>query len=260
MTLDAATVVAAARARVYVPPGVPEVVTGEFRLVAMPTTWATPTVVHDLDSTRPAAALVDDVVRAARDLGRPDVVLWTRPGTRPADLVDHLRDRGAVLDEELAVLARPLPADPGALPDLAVPDDVAVHDGTGLAVLREFDAVGVAVFGGTPSTDESLLAEHTRGLGAGLGLVARRHGVALGAAGITLSGATARLWGGAVLEQARGTGVYRALLAHRLRLAVQEGATLALVKGRLTTSAPILARTGFAAYGVERSYRLAVPG
>lgn len=264
MSLDAAAVTAAARAWVYVPPGAPEVVTEEFRVVAFPTTWPDPTAAHDLESTRPAADLVDDVLAVARRLGRTDVLFWTHDGTRPEDLVAHLLERGAVAVEELAVLARPLPG-PGGLPvllsDLGVPDDVEVRAATDLASLRALDAVGVAVFGGTPSSDESLLAEHTRGLSTGLGVVARRDGEAVGAAGLTMLGdGVTGLWGGAVPEHARGTGVYRALLAHRLGLAVTEGATIALVKGRLTTSAPILARAGFATYGVERSYRLAVPG
>jgi hypothetical protein len=36
------------------------------------------------------------------------------------------------------------------------------------------------------------------------------------------------------------------------------GATTALVKGRISTSAPILARAGFTHYGDERGYLLEV--
>lgn len=256
MSLDSAAVLAAARAWVYVPPGAPEVVTPEFRLVAYPTTWAAPTAAYDVDSTRPAPELLDDLLAAVGSLGRPDVVCWTHPGTRPAGLVAHLEQRAAVLHEELAVLARSLKD----LPDLEVPDDVEVRDATDLATLRDLDSVGVAVFGGARSTDESLLTEHTRGLGTGLGVVAYRDGAPVGTAGLTMRGhGMVGLWGGAVLEEARGTGVYRALLAHRMQLAVREGATAAIVKGRLTTSAPTLLRLGFEQHGVERAYRLAVP-
>ena len=48
------------------------------------------------------------------------------------------------------------------------------------------------------------------------------------------------------------------MLAERLRLAREHGATLALVKGRVLTSAPILLRAGFADYGEERCYWLPV--
>ena len=52
----------------------------------------------------------------------------------------------------------------------------------------------------------------------------------------------ARLWGGAVLEAARGQGVYRALLGARLTYGAAHGATMGLVKGRVNTSGPILRR------------------
>jgi hypothetical protein len=40
----------------------------------------------------------------------------------------------------------------------------------------------------------------------------------------------------------------------RLAIARSHGARLALVKGRVETSGPILRRAGFTAYGQERSY------
>jgi hypothetical protein len=44
----------------------------------------------------------------------------------------------------------------------------------------------------------------------------------------------------------------------RIGLAREHGATLALVRGRVQTSGPILLRAGFTGYGEERLYRLAV--
>ena len=75
-------------------------------------------------------------------------------------------------------------------------------------------------------------------------------------AGHLLAGPTIRLWGGAVLPEAQHTGVYRALLDHRLGVGVAAGATMALVKGRVETSAPVLLRAGFRQYGEVRAYRL----
>ena len=46
----------------------------------------------------------------------------------------------------------------------------------------------------------------------------------------------------------------RAVLAARLSYAVAHGATMALVKGRIDTSGPILRRAGFIAYGREPAY------
>jgi GNAT superfamily N-acetyltransferase len=80
-------------------------------------------------------------------------------------------------------------------------------------------------------------------------------GEPVGTAGSTLAGSAVRLWGAGVLEPARGRGVYRAMLAARLRWALEEGASMALVKGRTVTSAPVLRRAGFASYGQERCWQ-----
>jgi Acetyltransferase (GNAT) family len=76
--------------------------------------------------------------------------------------------------------------------------------------------------------------------------------------GCSLAGEVAQLWGAVTLPAARGRGSYRTVLAERLRLAGEHGATLALVKGRVLTSAPILLRAGFADYGEERCYWLPI--
>lgn len=76
------------------------------------------------------------------------------------------------------------------------------------------------------------------------------------AGGCGLVGEVARLWGAGTRTAFRGRGAYRLVLAERLRLAAAQGATLALVKGKVDTSGPILRRAGFAAYGEERAYRL----
>ena len=72
-----------------------------------------------------------------------------------------------------------------------------------------------------------------------------------------MAGDVLRLWGAAVLPEARGTGVYRA----RARppapgRPATPGCRMALVKGRVETSAPVLRRAGFAAYGEERAYHV----
>lgn len=254
MTLDPAVVLAAARAWVYVPPEAQQVRTSDFRVIAYPTTWSQPTVAAGIGSTRAPAEVVDQVLAAAAGLGRDAVAFWVHPDTRPDGLVEELLARGARLTEQLDVLARPL-AGP---PDLDPPTAVEVRPVLDLEAMREHDRVGVLVFGGRECDDEQLAAQVARADPAtGLSFNAYRDGVAVGAAGLTVEDGVARLWGGAELPGARGTGVYRALLAHRLQVAADRGCELALVKGRVETSAPILRRAGFAPYGEEREYLLA---
>ena len=76
--------------------------------------------------------------------------------------------------------------------------------------------------------------------------------------GCTLAGDVAQLWGAITLPASRGYGAYRAVLAERLRLAREHGATLVMVKGRSLPSAPILFRAGFTDYGEQRCYWLPV--
>ncbi len=140
-------------------------------------------------------------------------------------------------------------------PDLDVPPDLEVRRVAGLDDLRATDRIDVEVFGGSHADEESLafaasrLADDQRHL-------VLRGGVPIGAAGHVVAGETVRLWGGAVMPSARGTGAYRALLDHRLREGVEAGCTMALVKGRVDTSAPVLLRAGFRQYGEVRAYRL----
>lgn len=261
MRVDTAAVMRAALAWSYAPPGCPEVRTEDFLLVARPAAWDHPTVVSRIDSARSAAEVIEEIMAAAAGLGRTQVTFWTHPGTRPADLVAHLLAQGAVPDEQMAVLARPLldPAGRPDLPDLAVPADVQVRPALDLGVLRDHDRVGAAVFGGATGTDADLLAGHHDDLTRGVGFVAYRDDLAVAAAGLTVRDGAARLWGGATLPTARRTGAYRALLACRLQVGADLDAPMALVKARVATSAPILRRAGFAQHGEERSYLLGRP-
>jgi GNAT superfamily N-acetyltransferase len=85
-------------------------------------------------------------------------------------------------------------------------------------------------------------------------VVAYASGLPSGSGGVTMVDGVARLWGGVVVPSARGQGVYRAVLDARLSYAVAHGATMALVKGKIDTSGPILRRAGFVAYGREPVY------
>jgi hypothetical protein len=254
VTLDPEHVLAEASAWIWYPPEARTVDTVEYLLIAYPSHFADPTVATRWNSDRPADDLIDEVLEAAHGLGRESVNFFElTDSTRPGDLEQRLRERGGQLTETLAVLALDLR---GGVPDLDVPDDVEVRRVTTLDDLRATDQVDVAAFGGTHADEESLARSATR-LADEPRYLALRAGVPAGAAGHTLGGGTVRLWGGAVVPEARHTGAYRALLDRRLRDGVEAGATMALVKGRVETSAPVLLRAGFQRYGEVRAYRLA---
>jgi GNAT superfamily N-acetyltransferase len=245
-------VAAASAAWVYVPDDAREVRTDEFHLVAYPLHWSTPTIATSIASARPAGELVDAIVDAAHGLGRDAVTIWVTGTTRPAELDVFLSDLGAAHTEHLDVLARPLTD----LPDLDVPSDLELRRVIDEEGVRAHEAVSVAVFGGSFPDDHAVAASVRRLTDSSPQWVAHRDGRPLGSAGMSLVDGVARLWGGGVLEEARGTGVYRALLDVRLRTAQAAGCRLALVKGRVETSGPILRRAGFERYGDERAYLL----
>jgi hypothetical protein len=246
-------VLAEAAAWLWVPPEARTVDTDEFLLIAYPDHFSEPTVATRWNSERPADELIDDVLDAAHGLGRAAVSFFEiGDATRPPDLEPRLRARGAELTETLAVLALDLTC---GVPDLAVPADVEVRRVTTIEDLRATDRIDVTAFGGSPADEEALAATASR-LEDDWRYLALRDGRPVGAAGHVVSGATVRLWGAAVLPEHRHTGAYRALLDARLRAGVAAGATVALVKGRVETSAPVLLRAGFQRFGEVRAYRL----
>jgi GNAT superfamily N-acetyltransferase len=257
MTLTAEEVLAAAVGGVWVPDSAREIRTDEYRLIAYPAHFADPTVVTSIDSSRPASVLVDEVMAAVDGLGRDGVNFFGLSGaTRPQDLEQELQDRGATRTETLAVLALDLRA---VRPDLVVAERVELEVVLDLDTMREADRVEVAVFGGSEGDEEQLAASLAPVL-AGTAqprVLARRDGVPVGSAGHAVTGDVLRLWGACVLPEARRTGVYQALLDHRLRAGLAAGCRMALVKGRVETSARPLLMAGFTQYGEERAYYLA---
>jgi GNAT superfamily N-acetyltransferase len=251
-------VAAASRAWVWVPETAIRAETREYLLVRFPDYYEHPLVLLDFRPEADPATLTDEVLSRAREFEEPELVWWVKLGSREG-MDELVISRGGVLDETLDVLA--LDLTPG-LPGLGSPD-VTLRWTTDEETLRDAYRVLGVVFGGEVPPDQRLRIEIDQvrrdlDAGRGGGVVAYLDDLPIGTGGLTVAGDVGRLWSGSVLEQHRGRGVYRALLAARLEYAVQHGATLALVKGRVETSGPILRRAGFAAHGQERSYRVSL--
>jgi GNAT superfamily N-acetyltransferase len=248
-------VIRASNAWVYVPEGAPTIETADYLLVRFPDHFANVLELVRFTPSRPLQELVVEVLTRARQFGLPSLV-WRVRLDSPAGVEDLLREAGTV-DETLDVLALDLTA---GRPDLGT-SPVEVRWATDPPTARDALAIGVQVFGGVMPPDEEVHRSAARdavGLPVGRGgsLVAYLDGRPVGTGGLSSRGPAAGLWGGAVLDGFRGRGVYRALLAARLEYAAQHHMTMALVKGRVETSGPILRRAGFAAYGQERAYRI----
>lgn len=208
----------------------------------------------DLD----AAAVLDHAIDRTRAWGESQFTFWTNPSDAP-DLEEELRRRNAEHIDTVAVFA--LSVD-GAVVD--VPDEVTVEIVRTREQVRDVDAINVPVWQQQPLDAQGLreeLAEVTTALETreGFRVLARIGDRAVSTGGCTIVDGFVRLWGASTREEDRGRGAYRAVLAERLRQSAAWGAKTALVKGRISTSAPILARAGFTHYGDERAYRLTLP-
>jgi hypothetical protein len=247
-------VAAASAAWLWVPDDAETVETEEYLLVRYPDWFDEPLVLTRIRPRRPVVEVLDEALAGAAGFGLPRVVCWVVADSAPG-LEPLLAQRGTPA-ETLDVLALDLA---GGAPPLAPAPGVELRWVTGVADLREFHSVGADVFGGGVPSEEELEREQARMLltDRQARVLALLDGDPVGAAGFTVADGVLRLWGGAVREEARGRGVYRSLLAARLARGVAGAARMALVKGRVQTSAPILRRVGFEVFGQERSY--AVP-
>ena len=200
---------------------------------------------------------IDAALGLVREAGLPSV-RWA-VGERPenTDLAAALERRGATVHETLDRLSWEPRELPPPRPDVLV---LPVLDEVGARAVGRIDEV---VFGDPPIGEERLpglveecVSDFSRHVGGRF--LAWVDGEGVGSGGLSMAGEVARLWGGATLPHARRRGVYSAVLAERLRVALGWGASLALVKGRIDTSAPILRRFGFAPHGREVTYDLPV--
>jgi 8-oxo-dGTP pyrophosphatase MutT (NUDIX family)/GNAT superfamily N-acetyltransferase len=251
-------VLTAAAAWTWTPPDAVVAETGELTLVIRDRV----ATVHRADGAD-AVKLVIQVLRLAA-ANQADEVRWpVHPATTPADLPTALERVGAQVCQRADILSLDLT---GPLPALDVPGDVTVEIADSPEQLAQAYPVTSAAFEEPmPSaqfrvSEAQELAEQVA-LGPSRTMFrfnARLGGTVEGSGGLTLDGPVAKLWAGAVHPQARSRGVYRAILAARLRLAASRGARFALVKAREGTSAPILRRAGFTSHGQEITYTLVV--
>ena len=254
----------AAAAMEFVPEGAIEVRTGDYRLLrhadwvlgpslgAAQVTWSR--------TARPLGEVIGEVAARVRGWGLPGVAWWVSGVTRPDGTDEALRDHGAGLIDAVQVLARELTGD---LPRPGLPGGVAVELVGDERTFRAASAVRVQGWESLEPDQAELtrqLEETLRDLAtwSSFRVVAFADGEPVSTGGCTLTGEIALLWGAITLPASRGHGSYRALLAERLRLAREHGATLAMAKGRTLPSGPILLRAGFTDYGEERCFWLPV--
>ncbi|HEY6314576.1 MAG TPA: GNAT family N-acetyltransferase [Streptosporangiaceae bacterium] len=248
----------------WLPEGAIEMRTDDYRLIRYPDVVLDPTFraaqVTWSRTTRSLDEVLDEVTAHVRGWALPGVAWWISAATRPPGTEQALCARGADMIDAVQVLAREIG---GGLPELDVPDDVAVELVRDEDTFRAASAVTVQGWERAEPDEIELAHQYQEAIEdlatwSSFRVVALVDNEPVSTGGCSLSDEVAQLWGAVTLPASRGRGSYRAVLAERLRLAREHGATLALVKGRVLTSGPILLRAGFADYGEERCYWLPI--
>jgi hypothetical protein len=195
---------------------------GRRLLVHLPERWGTSRVWRSwaVDEER-AGDLIEETVGEVRAAGGGRILWHTGDRVAPPFLDECLSRYGFRKAEEQEKLRRRERGEPSM-------------EGTSLAMR-------FAAYMNPPSRSGG---EYSRGVVA----VAGAQGV----------GETLRLWGAGTCQRFRGRGAYRALVLERCRGGRRLGATLALAKTNVATSAPILKRAGFCPVGTERRHELEI--
>jgi hypothetical protein len=241
-----------------VPPDAEEFIGPEYRLTIYPervnVQWSA--------TSRPVAELIAEIRERTRSADKPVLRWWVNGHTTPSETPAALAEHGFQQVETVEVLARKLDDTDQLRAILDVPQDVVVRPADDPDSIRRAAEIDAEIFGWPPPTPRQLADDiRLSAMAAASGIRPTRRYLAylddepIGSAGYTLADDVLRLWGAGVLPSARGRGAYRALLLARCLDGVEQGGSLALVKGRAATSAPVLRRAGFLAYGTELCFQ-----
>lgn len=205
-----------------------------------------------------ADAAVAEQVRFFRELGVE--VEWKTYGhDLPADLPERLTRAGFVA-EELETL---LVAETAVLPlDVPAPDGIRLLPVTEEGQIELIERVHEQAFGAGRSTiGQQVRDQLAQDPGTVPAVIALHGDEPVSAARLELHPGTdfASLWGGGTVPEWRGRGIYRALVAFRVRIAAERGFSYMHVDAS-PFSRPILERLGFVALGTTTPYVLEAGG
>jgi GNAT superfamily N-acetyltransferase len=203
-------------------------------------------IVYSFFSSSQTEAIVDEEIRYFTQLNR--AFEWkVYSHDRPLDLLVQLRQRGFRIGEEESLMVRELRDLPPALMAPAAPKVTVdpVRDEQGIA---DFLSIETAVWSCEPGKTRGLLLSMLNNpFQRDLAFVAYSDQMPIGCARVTSSPNSqfSGLWGGSVLPDYRGRGIYRALLAARILHLRSFDEIRYLRVDAMPASRPILEKYGF---------------
>ena len=226
---------------------------GEFRVFERDSLLVQLTTSPGLDflstvtgATADSLAVLPAVLAEARAVGAPAPTIMTAD----AGLAEGLHWLGFEPAGQRVLGIMSLSA-PAAAPSPATSAAHHITEAVTAAERQVFLGTLAAGYAGAPELTRFIMAEHAEL--AVRGFVAWRGSEPAGAAAFWLHDGVAVIGGAATMPAARGTGVQAALLRHRLRQAIEAGATAAVVTAAAgSASARNLARAGFVLHRGER--------
>ena len=209
----------------------------------------------DLDEAGADAAIAEQVAHYTA-LGQ-DFEWKLYAHDRPADLGARLLAAGFTAEPQEALMIAPVAEQPTVV---VLPEGVELRPVTGAAEVELLAQVHDSAFGeGRERIRERLLHQLAESPDTVSAVLAMAGEQPVCAARMELYPGTgfAGLWGGGTVAEWRGRGIYRALVAHRARIAAEAGYRYLQVDAS-DDSRPILARLGFVRVGSTTPYHYQV--
>ncbi|CAG6391547.1 Acetyltransferase (GNAT) family protein [Actinacidiphila cocklensis] len=217
----------------------------------------------DLDETTADAAIAAQLrwLREAPEAAGREFEWKTYSHDRPADLGARLLAAGFEPEPAETLMIAEIDEVKALTQDAALPPGVRLEPVTDAAGVDKAADVHEQAFGSSADRLRARMLDQVAHSADTVSIVMAMAGdVPVCAARMELIPGTAfaGLWGGGTVKEWRGKGIYRALVAHRARIAADQGYRYLQVDAS-EDSRPILQRLGFAALSVTTPYLITAP-
>jgi hypothetical protein len=244
-------------------PALTRLETPEYLLFLVPGTLSPNCVRRFQASIANAESTIDEIIQRVRRSGGIGMRWVVNSRTTPADMPERLLRRGFKLSAAAEILYYDLgtkrePDLPSARPS----EGISIREASTNEEIDAFVRLGERIFHEPPPPSEfleDLRSQNRKSIeatGHSQLFLALQGAIPIGRAGLTVTGPVGHLWTAGVLAEHRGKGAYQSLTRERCRVALAQGAQLAITHAVIETSGHILKRHGFRSAGPYDYYQI----